>query len=110
MCHSNLEKEVKNVDVDEEKCGLCGTPASSGAVYCVACGEALKRKTSPIEQQPQGTPTKVVTVELTEQVFDEINDMRGGVTISDYIAELVTEHLKRRKKIPPEVVDKAPVD
>ena len=45
------------MDVDEEKCGLCGTPASPGAEYCAACGEALKRKTSPIEQQPQGPPT-----------------------------------------------------
>jgi uncharacterized RDD family membrane protein YckC len=48
---------VKNVDVDEEKCGLCGTLASPGAEYCVTCGESLKRKTSPIEQQPQGPPT-----------------------------------------------------
>ena len=45
------------MDVDEEKCGLCGTLASPGAEYCVACGEALKRKTSPIEQQPQAPPT-----------------------------------------------------
>jgi len=45
------------VDVDEEKCGLCGTPASPGAEYCVACGEALKRKTSPIKQQPQAPLT-----------------------------------------------------
>jgi uncharacterized RDD family membrane protein YckC len=47
---------VKNVDVDEGKCSLCGTQASPGAEYCVACGEALKRKT-PIEQQPQAPPT-----------------------------------------------------
>ena len=45
------------MDVDEEKCGLCGTPASPSAEYCVACGAALKRKTSPIEQQSQGPPT-----------------------------------------------------
>jgi hypothetical protein len=55
------------------------------------------------------TPTKVVTIELTEQVFNKINDLRGGVTISDYIAELINEHLKKQKQIPPEVVDKAEV-
>jgi predicted amidophosphoribosyltransferase len=101
---------VKNVDVDEEKCGLCGTAASPGAAYCVACGEALKRKTSPIERQPQGPPTKVVTIALTEPVLKRINDMRGGVSLSDYIAELVTEHLKKQKPIPPEVVDRALID
>jgi len=52
----------------------------------------------------------VVTIELTEQVFDKINDFRGGVSISDYIAELITEHIKKQKKIPPEVVDKALID
>lgn len=55
-------------------------------------------------------PKKVVTIELTEQVFDKINDFRGGVSISDYIAELITEHIKKQKKIPPEVVDKALID
>jgi uncharacterized RDD family membrane protein YckC len=45
------------VDVYEEKCALCGTPASPGAEYCVACGEKFKHKTPPIEQQPQGPPT-----------------------------------------------------
>jgi uncharacterized RDD family membrane protein YckC len=47
---------MENVDVDEEKCDLCGTPASPGAEYCVACGEALKRKSSPIEK-PQSSPS-----------------------------------------------------
>jgi len=98
------------VEVDEEKCGLCGTPASPGAEYCVACGEALKRKTSPIEQQPQGALTKVVTIELTEHIFERINELRGGASLSDFISELVTEYLKKRKQIPPEVVDKAEVD
>lgn len=96
------------MDVDEQKCGLCGTPASPGAEYCVACGEALKRKTLPIEQ-PQGPPTKVVTIEMTESIYDKLNDLRGDVTISDYIAKLITEHLKKQKQIPPEVVDRAEV-
>jgi predicted CopG family antitoxin len=100
---------VKNVDVDEEKCDLCGTPASPGAEYCVACGEALKRKTAPIEQKSQGPPTKVVTVTLTESMFEKINKMRGGVSISDYITELVAEHLRKQKKIPPEVIDMAEI-
>ncbi|MGA7076980.1 MAG: RDD family protein [Halobacteriota archaeon] len=43
--------------MDEDKCALCGTPASPGAEYCVACGEAFTRKKSPTGQQPQGTPT-----------------------------------------------------
>jgi hypothetical protein len=55
-------------------------------------------------------PKKPVTLELTQQVFDKINDLRGGVNISDYIAELITEHLKKQKQIPPEVVDRALVD
>jgi hypothetical protein len=56
-------------------------------------------------------PKKVeVTIEMTEHVFERINDLRGGVTVSDYIAELISEHLKKQKPIPPEVVDKALVD
>ena len=56
-------------------------------------------------------PKKVeVTIEMTEHVFERINDLRGGVTISDYIAELINEHLKKQKPIPPEVVDKAEVN
>ena len=35
--------------------------------------------------------------------------MRGGVSISDYIAELVAEHLKKQKKIPPAVIDIAEI-
>ena len=49
------KNEVKNVD--EEKCAHCGTLASPGAGFCAACGENLKRKSSPIEQQPQSPPT-----------------------------------------------------
>jgi predicted amidophosphoribosyltransferase len=101
---------VKNVDVNEEKCGLCGTPASPGAAYCVACGEALKRTTSSIQQQQQGPPKKVVTIELTQQIFEKANEQRGGVALSDFIAELITEHFKKRKPIPPEVIDRAEVD
>jgi len=57
------------------------------------------------------TPKKVVVpVAMTEPVLKRINDMRGGISLSDYIAELVTEHLKKRKPIPPEVVDRAEVD
>jgi hypothetical protein len=56
-------------------------------------------------------PKKVeVTIEMTEHVLERINDLRGGVTISDYIAELVTEHLRKQKSIPPEVIDRAEVD
>jgi hypothetical protein len=56
-------------------------------------------------------PKKVeVTIEMTEHVFERINDLRGGVTISDYLAELINEHLKKQKPIPPEVVDKAEVN
>jgi predicted CopG family antitoxin len=56
------------------------------------------------------TPTKVGTIELTEPVLKRINDIRGGVSISDFIADLITEHLKKQKRIPPEVVDRAEVD
>jgi len=45
------------VDVDEVKCAKCGTPASPGAQFCIACGETFTRKTSPIVQQQQGPPT-----------------------------------------------------
>jgi predicted CopG family antitoxin len=56
------------------------------------------------------TPKKVVVnVAMTEHVYDKLNDLRGGVSIRDYIAELVAEHLKKQKKIPPEVVDMAEV-
>ena len=56
-------------------------------------------------------PKKVeVTIEMTAHVFERINDLRGGVTISDYIAELINEHLKKQKPIPPEVDDKAEVN
>jgi hypothetical protein len=56
-------------------------------------------------------PKKVeVTIEMTEHVFERINDLRGGVTISDYIAELINEHFKKQKPIPPEVDDKAEVN
>jgi predicted CopG family antitoxin len=75
----------------------------------VACGEALKRKTASIEQKSQAPPTKVVTVTLTEIMFEKIKKMRRGVSISDYIAELVAEHLKKQKKIPPEVFDMAEI-
>jgi predicted CopG family antitoxin len=56
------------------------------------------------------TPTKVVTIEMTEHVYEKINDLRGGVTISDYILELINEHLKKQKPIPPEVIDRALID
>jgi hypothetical protein len=55
-------------------------------------------------------PKKVVTIEMTESMFQKINKLRGGVTISDYIADLVTEHLKKQKPIPSEVVDRALID
>ena len=54
--------------------------------------------------------TTAVTIELTEPVLKRINDMRGGVSLSDYIAELINEHLKKQKPIPPEVVDRALID
>jgi len=38
------------VEVDEEVCEKCGTPASPGAEYCVACGEAFKRKKEATER------------------------------------------------------------
>jgi predicted CopG family antitoxin len=44
------------------------------------------------------TPTKVGTIELTEPVLKRINDIRGGVSISDFIADLITEHLKKRSE------------
>jgi hypothetical protein len=99
---NRLKEEVKNVDVDEEKCDLCGTPTSPGVEYCVACGEALKRKMAP--------STKEVTIEMTESMYDKIDKLRGGVTVSDYIKKLVAEHLKKQKSIPPEVVDRALID
>jgi len=51
----------------------------------------------------------VVTVTFTEIMFEKIKKMRRGVSISDYIAELVAEHLKKQKKIPPEVFDMAEI-
>lgn len=56
------------------------------------------------------TPTKVVTIKMAEHVYEKINDLRGGVAISDYILELIDEHLKKQKPIPPEVVDRALID
>jgi hypothetical protein len=57
------------------------------------------------------TPKKVVVPgALTEQIYEKANEFRGGVSISDFIAELVTEHLEKRKPIPPEVIDRALVD
>jgi hypothetical protein len=99
---NRLKKEVKKMDVEQEKCDLCGTPASPGAEYCVTCGEALKRKTLP--------PTKEVTIEMTESMYNKIDRLRGGATISDYIKKLVAEHIKKQKSIPPEVVDQALID
>ena len=90
------------MDVNQEKCGLCGTSASPGAEYCVACGDSLKRTMAP--------PTREVTIEMTESMFDKIDKLRGGVTISYYIKKLVAEHLKKQKSIPPEVVDRALID
>ncbi len=56
------------------------------------------------------TPKKVeVIIEMTEHALERINDLRGGVSISDYIAELISEHLKKQKPVPPEVIDKAVV-
>jgi predicted CopG family antitoxin len=55
-------------------------------------------------------PMKMANIEITQQVFEKLNDLRGGVSISDFISELVTEHIKKQKKIPPEVVEKALVD
>ena len=47
---------------------------------------------------------------MTEIMFEKIKKMRRGVSISDYIAELVAEHLKKqKKKIPPEVFDMAEI-
>jgi predicted CopG family antitoxin len=54
--------------------------------------------------------TKVVTIEMPEHVYEKINDLRGGVSISDFIAELIEEHLKKQKPIPSEVVDRALID
>jgi predicted CopG family antitoxin len=52
------------------------------------------------------TPKKVeMTIELTEHVLEKINELKGGVTISDYMAELISEFLKKQKPLPPEVID-----
>ncbi len=56
------------------------------------------------------TPAKVGTIKLTEPVLKRINDIKGGVSISDFIADLITEHPKKQKRIPTEVVDRAEVD
>jgi uncharacterized RDD family membrane protein YckC len=45
-------KEVKHVD--EDKCALCGTPASPGAQYCVACGDSFTRQKQSTGQEPEG--------------------------------------------------------
>jgi uncharacterized RDD family membrane protein YckC len=59
------------VDVDEERCSLCGTPASPGAQYCVACGEKFKREISHSEhhavQLYQG-----VAIRLVAQLVDVV--------------------------------------
>lgn len=49
--------------MDEDKCALCGTPASPGAQYCVACGEAITRQKQSTGQQPEGTPTYAPSLE-----------------------------------------------
>lgn len=57
------------------------------------------------------TPKKVVVnIAMAEHAYKKIDDLRGGVSISDYIAELIEEHLKKQKPIPPEVVDRALID
>lgn len=94
------------MNVDEAKCDLCGTTASPGAAYCVACGEILKRKTS----SSQGSAKKMVTIGLTEHALEKINELRGGVSISDYIAKLIEVHLKKQTPLPEEVIDMALVD
>jgi uncharacterized RDD family membrane protein YckC len=51
--------------VDEEKCGLCGTPASPGAEYCVACGE-------PPTAFATALPYQGVAIRFVAQLVDVI--------------------------------------
>jgi uncharacterized RDD family membrane protein YckC len=76
------------MNVDEEKCELCGTPASPGAEYCVACGEKLKRKTSPIGQQPQAPPTRTSPLGVEEPTAFPAAPPCQGVAIR-FVAQLV---------------------
>ncbi len=76
------------MDVDEEKCALCGTPASLGAEFCVACGESLKSKSSPIEQQPQSPPTYNPSLRVGPQTALATALPYQGVALR-FIAQLV---------------------
>jgi len=71
--------------VDEDKCALCGTRASPGAQYCMACGEAIIRQKQAAGQQPEGAPTYAPSLEVE----------RAGATLScqgvsiRFVAQLV---------------------
>jgi len=71
--------------VDEDKCALCGTPASPGAQYCVACGEAITREKQSTGQQSEGAPTYAPSMEV-EQAAVALSYQ--GVSIR-FVAQLV---------------------
>ena len=79
---------MKIVDAYEEKCALCGTPASPGAEFCVACGETFKRKTPPVERQPQAPPTYTPSSEVEPSMASAAALPYQGVAIR-FVAQLV---------------------
>ena len=74
--------------MDENQCAQCGTPASPGAKYCGACGEAFTRKTSLTGQEPQGTSTYTPSPGVAAPTAFAAAPPYQGVSIR-FVAQLV---------------------
>jgi uncharacterized RDD family membrane protein YckC len=79
-------KEVRTVN--EDKCAQCGTPASLGAQYCVACGAAFASKAPPAVKPVRGVPIYVPSTTTQARTHSASAPLLQGVAIR-FVAQLV---------------------
>lgn len=58
--------------MDEDKCGQCGTPASPGAQYCVACGALFTSQAAPSAGPASVPPYQSVGIRFVATIIDLI--------------------------------------
>ena len=74
--------------MDEDKCAQCGTPASPGAHYCVACGAVFTGQAPQAGQEAQGASVYAPSAATETQAHYAAAPLLQGVAIR-FVAQLV---------------------
>jgi uncharacterized RDD family membrane protein YckC len=74
--------------VSAEKCAQCGTPASPGAQYCVACGAVFTGQAPPAAPPAEGISVYVPSAATETQEHYAAGPLLQGVAIR-FVAQLV---------------------